>query len=585
MQVTRVQDIFENYIKQSNFDVAISKKSNGKWHNYSSKEFEQNVNELALGFLAQGVLAQEKIGIISSNRPEWLFVDLALQKIGAVSVPIYPTITVEDYTYIFNDAGIKMVFLETQELVSKAKEACKDFDYAISIYSFNPIDGVPHWSELKQTATAEHTMHLQERSRAVKPEDLFTLIYTSGTTGKPKGVMLSHNNLVSNVLNSIDLMPVEKGEKVLSFLPMCHVFERMVIYIYMQKGVAIYFAENMETIGDNIKEVKPAMFTAVPRLLEKIYDKIMDKASALTGIKKLLFYWAHDLGLKYNINDNQGFWYTFQLKLANKIIFSKWREALGGNIKTIVSGSAPLQTRLATIFWAAQIPIMEGYGLTETSPVISVNEVNPKYNRIGTVGRVIKGVEVKFAEDGEILVKGPNVMMGYYNKPGETNDAIKNDWLHTGDIGELIEGKYLKITDRKKEIFKTSGGKYVAPTLLENRLKESPIIEQVMVVGDGQKFPGALLVPNFESLKKYCIHKKITYTTDAEIILHPTIIDKFKRIIEEKNVYFAQWEKVKQFRILPNLWSIDGGELTPTLKLKRKSIAAKYAMQIEEIYK
>jgi len=352
----------------------------------------------------------------------------------------------------------------------------------------------------------------------------------------------------------------------------------------MEKGVNIWFVESMETIADNLKEVKPAMFTTVPRLLEKVYDRIMEKAATLTGIKKALFYWALDLGQRFELNKNQGFWYNFQLKLANKIIFSKWREALGGNIKTVVSGSAPLQQRLATVFWAAQVPIMEGYGLTETSPVISVNGVTPENNRIGTVGKPIKGIEVKIAEDGEILVKGPNVMMGYYNKPEATAEVIKDGWLHTGDIGILVEDGYLKITDRKKEMFKTSGGKYVAPSLLENKFKESPIIEQIMVVGDGEKFPGALIVPNFEALKKYCLHKKIYYTSDAEIIKNTTVLDKYARILEEKNVHFAQWEKVKQFKLLPKLWTIDSGELTPKLSLKRKVIKEKFQKEIDEIY-
>lgn len=583
-QVSRVQDIFNNYLKNNSFDVALSKKLNGKWINYSTKDFEDNVNQLGLGLLAIDLKPEEKVAIVSYNRPEWLFVDLAVQKAGAVTVPIYPTITVEDFAYIFKDANVKVVFLETEELAAKIKESTKSLGYDLEIYSFNEIEGITHWSELKVKGKDKSLDELKERSKLVKAQDLYTLIYTSGTTGKPKGVMLSNNNIVSNVLSSVHLMPTEKGEDVLSFLPLCHIFERMLMYVYMQKGVSIYFAESMDTIGDNIREVKPSMFTAVPRLLEKIYEKIMDKASQLTGIKKFLFYWAHDLGLKYQLNGNQGFWYNLQLKIANKIIFSKWREALGGNVKTIVSGSAALQPRLATLFWAAQIPIMEGYGLTETSPTISVNESNPKFNRIGTVGRVINGVTVKIAEDGEILVQGPNIMMGYYNRPDATEEVIKDDWFHTGDIGEFVEGEYLKITDRKKEMFKTSGGKYVAPTLLENKYKESPIIEQIMVIGEGQKFPGALIVPSYEGLKKYCKHKKIDYTTDAEMINHPVILDKYKRVFEEKNVNFAQYEQVKKFKILLNSWTIDGGELTPTLKMKRKVILTKYAAEIDSIY-
>jgi long-chain acyl-CoA synthetase len=582
-QATRVHDIYQTYIGK-NQAIALAKKLNGKWEKYSTQEFKDHVDGLSLGLIELGIEPQDKVAIVSFNRPEWLFVDIAVQRIGAVSVPIYSTITVEDYAYIFADAGVKVAFVENQELAQKVSAATQTLGYEIKFYSFNKIAECPHWTEVKELGKNRSLSEVDARAAAVKAEELFTLIYTSGTTGKPKGVMLSHNNLVSNVKNAIHLMPVDAGEPVLSFLPMCHVFERMLMYIYLEKGVNIWFVESMETIADNLKEVKPAMFTTVPRLLEKVYDRIMEKASALTGIKKALFYWALELGQKYQLNKNQGFWYNFQLKLANKIIFSKWRDALGGNIKTIVSGSAPLQQRLATIFWAAQVPIMEGYGLTETSPVISVNEVTPENNRIGTVGKPIKGVEVKIAEDGEILVKGPNVMMGYYNKPEATAEVFKDGWFCTGDIGEMVDGTYLKITDRKKEMFKTSGGKYIAPSMLENKFKESPIIEQVMVVGDGEKFPGALIIPSFEALRKYCLHKKIDYTTDEQMITHPVVLDKYMRVIEEKNVHFAQYEKVKQFKILPKLWTIDSGELTPKLSLKRKVIKEKYAKEIGEIY-
>jgi long-chain acyl-CoA synthetase len=581
--IQRVHDIYQLFIQKQQ-PVAIAKKLKGEWVKYSTEEFKQNVDALSLGFLALDIKPQDKVAIVSYNRPEWLFVDIALQRIGAVSVPIYSTITIEDYAYIFADAGVKIAFVETQEIADKVKAATKTLGYDINFYSFDKLENEKHWSEVKELGKNGDLAKVEQLAKAVQSSDLLTLIYTSGTTGKPKGVMLSHSNLVSNVTNAIHLMPVDSGEPVLSFLPMCHVFERMLMYIYLLKGVNIWYVESMETIGDNLKEVKPAMFTTVPRLLEKVYDRIMDKASTLTGIKKFLFYWALGLGQKYKLNTNQGFWYNIQLTLANKIIFNKWREALGGNVKTIVSGSAPLQPRLATVFWAAQMPIMEGYGLTETSPVISVNEVSAENNRIGTVGKIIKGIELKFAEDGEILVKGPNVMMGYYNKPEATDEVIKDGWFHTGDIGELIEGQFLKITDRKKEMFKTSGGKYVAPSLLENKFKESPIIEQIMIVGDGEKFPGALIVPNFEALKKYCLHKKIYYTSDAEIIKNPTILDKYNRIIEEKNVHFAQYEKVKKIKLLPKLWTIDSGELTPKLSLKRKVIKEKYLKEINEIY-
>ena len=582
--VTRVIDILKHQAEHYPLDIALSKKSNGKWDNYSTIDFLENVNALSLGLLELGVKPGEKVAIISFNRPEWNFVDFAVQQIGAISVPMYPTITVEDYTYIFNDAGVKAVFVETEEIANKVAEATKDLEYKIDFFTFNDVQGQKKWTYIKDLGKNRSIDEIKPLSDAIKSEDLLTLIYTSGTTGKPKGVMISNSNLVQNVINTKHLMPVEAGEAVLSFLPLCHVFERMITYLYMYKGISIRYAESMETIGADIKDVQPMMFSTVPRLLEKVYDKIMAKGAELKGIKKMLFYWAVKLGEKNKINVDQGFIYNTKLKIANKLVFSKWREALGGNIRTVVSGSAPLQPRLATIFWAAQIPIMEGYGLTETSPVISVNEVVAENNRIGTVGRVIDGVEVKIAEDGEILVRGHNIMMGYYNKPDITARNIVDGWLHTGDIGEFVDEEYLKITDRKKEMFKTSGGKYVAPALLENKFKESPIVEQVMVVGEGQKFPGALFVPNFDSLRAYCAHKKINYTTDAEMINDPQVLDKFERILIDKNKTFAKFEQVKQFRILPKLWTIDGGELTPTLKLKRKAIREKYADVIQHIY-
>ncbi|HWZ23035.1 MAG TPA: AMP-dependent synthetase/ligase, partial [Cytophagaceae bacterium] len=411
------------------------------------------------------------------------------------------------------------------------------------------------------------------------------LIYTSGTTGTPKGVMMTHTNIMSNYKACVPLMPVNNTHRALSFLPLCHIYERMLSYLYMSVGVSIYYAESMDTIGENLKEVKPHMFTTVPRLLEKVYDRIVAKGSEQTGLKKMLFFWALNLGLKYNIQGGNGFFYDIQLAIANKLIFSKWREALGGNIKAIVSGSAPLQPRLARVFWAAQIPVMEGYGLTETSPVITVNRCQPAENRIGTVGPLISGVEVKIAADGEILTKGPNVMKGYYKRPDLTKEAIDADgWFHTGDIGEFTEGIFLKITDRKKEMFKTSGGKYVAPQLIENKFKESKFIEQIMVVGDGQKFPGALIVPAFDVLRKWSAMKNIHYTDDAEMIKNSVIIERIQKEVNELNEHFAQYEKIKKFVLMPRLWTINDGELTPTLKVKRKIINTKNKDLIEGMY-
>lgn len=586
MRVTRLFDTIYNQQEQYSRIDSLSKKENGSWINYSTEEVIQNSKNFALGLLELGIDTQQKVALVSFNCPEWIMMDLGIQQAAAVSVPLYPTITVDDYRYILNDAEVKIIVVQNAELFHKVTEATKDMPEIIGIYTIEEVTGAKNWKEiLKLGEASQKQQELQQKSDAVQAEDLLTLIYTSGTTGAPKGVMLTHNNILSNVMSCMEVLPITSKDTCLSFLPLCHVFERMVTYVYVNGGVGIYYAESMETIGDNLKEVKPYIFTTVPRLLEKVYDKIYAKGLDLTGIKRNLFFWALDLGLKYELNKNQGFFYNLQLKLANKLIFSKWREALGGNVKAIVSGSAALQPRLATVFNAANIRIMEGYGLTETSPVIAVNRYQEKDNKVGTVGPLIKGVEVKIAEDGEILSRGPHIMKGYYNQPEKTAEIIDAEgWFHTGDIGEIVDGRFLKITDRKKEMFKTSGGKYVAPQVVENKFKESVLIEQIMVIGEGQKFPGALIVPSFDNLKEYCRLKGIEYTSNEEVIKNPQILDKFEREKERYNENFAQYEKIKQFRLLPNLWTIEAGELTPTMKCKRKIILKNYADIIEDIY-
>lgn len=583
---SRIFELLPQYVAKFNSSDALAAKENGEWKRHSATEFIETANQLSLGLLNLGIGKDDKVAIISPNRPEWNFVDFGIQQLGAVSVPMYPTITIEDYRYIFNDAGVKVIFVGTQELYEKAQEASKDLKGLIGIYTFDNVPGIAHWSEVLKLAEGEDVAQLEPYKAAVTTNDLLTLIYTSGTTGIPKGVMLTHQNIVSNIEGVMDFVPVNEDEKALSFLPLCHIYERTTLYIYMRRGVSIYYAESMDTIAENLREIKPTVFTTVPRLLEKVYDKIVSKGHELTGIKRSLFFWALELGLKYDPTRPMGWWYDQKLKIARKLIFSKWQEALGGNIRIVCSGSAALQPRLSRIFWAAGIPICEGYGLTETSPVVSTSMVEPIDFRIGCVGTVIPGVHVKIADDGEILVKGPNVMKGYYNKPEATAEAIDKDgWFHTGDIGELVEGKYLKITDRKKEIFKTSGGKYIAPQLIENRLKESMFVEQAIVVGEGQKFPSCLLVPNFDELKKYCATNGIAFTSNAEIITQPKVLEKFQLELDLINEKLAQYERIKKFCLLPQLFSIDGGELTPTLKLKRKNIHAKYQNQIEEMYK
>lgn len=585
MEVTRLFDLLPYQLQNFSQPDAVVNKVNGEWVKYSSQDLIDNANQISIGLLKSGIGKDDKIAIISSNRPEWNFIDFGIQQLGAVSVPIYPTMTEEDYRFIFTDADVRIVFVENADLYQKVKHGSAGLASLKAVYSINPVEGIPHWTELKKLALGEKPAQLDSYKAAVQADDLVTLIYTSGTTGTPKGVMLTHHNIISNFKSCTPLMPVDSSHRALSFLPMCHIYERMMIYLYVFVGVSIYYAESLDTIGDNLKEVKPHIFTTVPRLLEKVYDKIVAKGRELTGIKRRLFFWALDLGNRYEISKPNGWWYDLQLSLANKLIFSKWREALGGNVMAVVSGSAALQPRLARIFWAAQIRVMEGYGLTETSPVISVNRVEAKENRIGTVGPLIPDVEVKIASDGEILTKGPNLMKGYYKRPDLTAEVIDKDgWFHTGDIGEFVEGKYLKITDRKKEMFKTSGGKYIAPQLIENKLKEFNMIEQVMVVGENQKFPSALIVPAFPVVKKWCEIKGITYTTDSEIIGHPQVLEKFQKEIDRLNENFAQWEKIKKFRLLPELWTINSGELTAKLSLKRKVILTKYKSKIDEMY-
>jgi long-chain acyl-CoA synthetase len=574
-------------------------KAGGKWNPLSTQEVYDTVNRLASGLLTLGISAndmtaegRDKVAVISKNRPEWLLTDLAVQKIGAVLVPVYPTISVNELQFILNDAQAKVIFVNDEELFLKVKSIKEQVPSLKHVFTYEYVPNASYWKDALGNATEEIVNNINRQSKKIGQGDLATIIYTSGTTGTPKGVMLSHHNIVSNVVDS-DCIFEEigvKGLRSLSFLPLNHIFERMISYVYIYKSVSIYYAENMDTIGDNLKEVKPSIFTTVPRLLEKVYERIMIKAAKLSGIKKKLFNWALSLGLKYDISKRQGLWYYFQLGIANKIIFNKWREALGGNVKAIITGSAACQVKLLRVFSAAKIPVLEGYGLTETSPVISVNRMEPAGRMFGTVGTLIDNVEVKIEEDGEIVCKGPNVMLGYYKRPDLTAETITNGWFHTGDIGVLIENeknpaaKFLKITDRKKEIFKTSGGKYVAPQPIENKMKESKWIEQMMVTGADQKFTGALIVPAFGALKEWCAENKIEYTGNATIIKNEKILALIKDTVEKYNQHFNQVEQIKKFELLPEEWSVDGGELTPTLKLKRKVILEKYRDAIARIY-
>jgi long-chain acyl-CoA synthetase len=580
-------DFPTHQLENFNLNKAFTTKYNGKWESISTEEYISQYNHVSRGLLKLGIQANEKIAVISTtNRTEWNVLDMGVLQIGAQNIPIYPTISKEDYEYILNHSEASYCFVSDSSILEKLNQI-KGNTQLKEIYTFDEISGEKNWKEVldlgKDTSLDSE---LDARKKNIQPHDLATIIYTSGTTGKPKGVMLSHKNLVSNVLDSIPRVPLEHGNaKALSFLPVCHVFERIILYLYQACGIEIYFAESPETISDNLKEIQPNIMTAVPRLYEKVYDKIVSKGAELTGIKKKLFFWAVELGLAFEPFGANGAWYEFKLKIARKLIFSKWKEALGGNISTLVSGSAALQPRLTRVFSAAGMPILEGYGLTETSPVVSVNCPYNKGIRIGTVGRIIENVDVKIADDGEILVKGPNVMLGYYKDEEKTASVMTGDYFHTGDIGEVSEDNFLKITDRKKEMFKTSGGKYVAPALLENELKQSRFIEQIMVVGEGEKMPAALIQPNFEFVREWAHRKNISLGASNEaVISNESVIERIQEEINSCNANFGKWEQIKKFKLTPEEWSIDGGHLTPTLKMKRKVIKGIYQDLYNSIY-
>jgi long-chain acyl-CoA synthetase len=586
MEIKRVFDLLPLFLIKNARPDALVAKENGNWKKYSTNDFVDSVNYLTYGLFNIGINKDDKIAIISNNRPEWNFADFASQQCGAISVPIYPTISLKDLIFILNDAQVKLVFVSSIELYEKVKEAAQQAPSVKFIYSFNEIKDVKHWKELYENGKNNPAKDKIEQIKAsIENNDLLTILYTSGTTGTPKGVMLSHNNLLSNSFATQNLAPFQKHWTALSFLPLNHVYERMLNTLYIYLGLGIYYAESLETIGDNLKEIKPQVFATVPRLLEKVYDKIVAKGHEQTGIKKALFFWALDLGLKYELDGANGWWYEFQLNIANKLVFSKWREALGGNVQAAVSGGAALQPRLARVFNAAKIMVLEGYGLTETSPVIAVNSFKLKGIKFGTVGDVIDGVTVKIAEDGEILVKGPNVMLGYYNRPDATAEVMDNQgWFHTGDIGTFIDNRYLKITDRKKEIFKTSGGKYIAPIMIENKLKESSFIEQALVVGENQKYAAALIVPSFLALKDWCAKNHINYNSNEELITKKEVIDLIDNAIAESNKTLAPYETIKRITLLPREWTIEKGEMTPKLSLKRKVIMEANKQLVDKMF-
>lgn len=588
MEITRTFDLLELYRKMyPDKTDAFAGKVKGKWIKYSAQDYIEISTNLSYGLLALGLKKGDMVATISNNRPEWNFMDMALSMAGMVHIPIYPTISKEDYQFILNHAEPKLVIVSDKMLLNKILPIVNEAKFIRDIYTYDNIKEAKNWKEildLGEKNRDEKKEELEKIKASVQPADLVTLIYTSGTTGFPKGVMLSHNNLVTNFIATSNVHALDHTRRVLSFLPLSHVYERMVNYHFQYKGMSIYYAENMGTIVQDLNEVKPHIFNSVPRLLERVYDRIIGKGKDLPYIKKQIFFWAVNLGLKFNVMGNN-LWYNLRLAVARKLVFSKWLEGLGGNMEIIVSGGAALQPRLEHIFWAAGIKIVEGYGLTETSPVIAANNLVTNEICFGTVGPVLEDVEVKIAGDGEILCKGPNIMLGYYKSPELTAEVIDSEgWFHTGDIGTMVEGKYLKITDRKKEIFKLSSGKYIAPQVIENKLKESFFIENAMVIGENEKFASALISPNYEFLHNWAGIHGIRFRDNMELIRKPEVIARFQKEVNEINKTLGQTENVKRFRLVVEEWSPQTGELSPTLKLKRKVLQEHYKDVLNEIY-
>ena len=589
-KITRTFDVLTNAEENFNHDIALSVKRNGKWESFSTSEYRKNVDEFSFGLLAMGYEKGDKIATVTNNRPEWNFIDFGMSQIGCVHVGIYPTISEREYLHILSHSDSKILIVSSEELYLKLKHLVDKIETLEQIYTIDIVEGAKNWREIADLGISkakELRPLLEKRRDAVSPDDLLTLIYTSGTTGLSKGVMLTHNNVVSNfMLAHLFVTYLEPGDRALSFLPLSHVLERVGNYLWQSQGLSLYYAENIETIGENMREINVNVFITVPRVFEKVYDKIINKGRELTGIKKSLFFWAVKLGDQYDPDPkNRSAWYNAQLALANKLIFSKWREALGGELKGVISGGAALQPRLARIFFAAKIVVQEGYGLTETSPLISANMPHVPYLRFGSVGLVPDSLEVKIAEDGEILERGPNLMKGYYKDPKKTAEAIDKDgWFHTGDIGTLDENRMLTITDRKKEIFKLSGGKYVAPQMIENKFKESMFIEQIMVIGENEKFTAALIVPDFEFLHNWCSIHKVTFRENDDLIAKQRVIDRYQEEVDKYNKDLGHTSQIKVFRLVPNQWTPESGDLSPTQKLKRKVVMKKYKKLVEVIY-
>jgi len=590
MEVKRLFDFLTEQVEKHPDAPFVSSKVNKQWKTYSFTQTHENSNRVSQLLINLGLKKDDKIAIISANRPEWNFTDLGSQQIGLINVPMYPTIAEKDYEFIFNDAGIQYAFVGDESIYAKVRPLMGRVASLKGIYTFDKVTGANNFWDALPAVSAVNSPEINSRKKIITEEDLATIIYTSGTTGNPKGVMLMHRNMVSNIKSVQEVTPFADGEKALSFLPLNHSFERIVFFSYLAYGIHIYYAESLETIGENLKEVQPYCFTTVPRLLEKVYEKIMAKGNELTGFKRKLFFWSIDLGSQYEIGGGNGAWYNFKLSIARKLVFSKWLEALGGRVQFIVTGASAMQPRLIKLFTAAGISVLEGYGLTETSPVLCANRIDEKERCIGAVGMPIPHVEIRLAEDGEILAKGPNIMKGYYNRPDLTAEVIDSDgWFHTGDIGTWVEKngrKFLKITDRKKELFKTAGGKYVAPQVIEEKMKESRYIEQMMIVGgDDKKFISALIVPSFLNLHDWAKENGVHVNSNEQIVSNEKIKALINAEVEKYNQDFGKWEQVKKFALLHNEWTVEAGELTPTMKVKRKVIYERYAKTVNELYR
>lgn len=588
MEVTRIFDLLDRYSSQFPKEDALAGKKNGEWVKYSTGEYIKMSNLFGIGLLAMGFKKGDKIATVTNNRPEWNFADMGMLQSGIVHVPIYPTISLDEYRHILTHSEVNAIFISDKLLYTKLEEILRSIGTIKHVFTFNEVEGVPNWLEIIDQGGANQKK-LQEQFDGIKasisPDDLATIIYTSGTTGTSKGVMLSHKNLVTNSIATSKVQPLNHRHKVLSFLPLCHIYERMLNYHYQYLGIGIYYAENMGTIAANLIEIEANGFSTVPRMLEKVYDKIVSKGKDLSPVKKAIFDWALKLGLRYELNGQNGAMYEFKRKIADKLVFTKWRDALGGHIGVIISGGAALQPRLSRVFWAAGLKVVEGYGLTETSPVIAVGYPFWPDIKFGTVGPILEGVDLKFAEDGEILVKGPNLMLGYFKDPEYTAEVIDQDgWFHTGDIGNLEDDRFLKITDRKKEIFKLSSGKYIAPQLIENKFKESIFIEQIMVVGVNEKFASALISPNFNHLHFWASKHKIHYRDNEELVKNPAVITRYQKEVDVTNQTLGEHEKIKRFRLVCEEWTPQTGELSPTLKLRRAMVYKKYDHLLRLIY-